>query len=56
MLIISLFTTDISKGQVAPMLTRGPENGHLVIAGGNLRDTSVFNLFIRLAGGQKLPL
>ena len=52
-LIICQFTTAVSKGQVAPMLTRGPENGHLVIAGGNLRDTSVFNLFIRLAGGHE---
>jgi hypothetical protein len=32
-LIISLFTTGISTGQVAPMLTVGPENGHLIIAG-----------------------
>jgi cyanophycinase len=52
-LIICQFTTVVSKGQVAPMLTRGPENGHLVIAGGNLRDTSVFNLFIWLAGGPE---
>jgi cyanophycinase len=53
MLIINLSTTVVSKGQVSPLLTRGPENGHLVIAGGNLRDTSVFNLFIRLAGGPE---
>lgn len=31
--------------------TTGPENGHLIIAGGALRDTSVFNKFIELAGG-----
>ena len=52
-LIISLFTTGIIKGQLDPVLTRGPENGHLIIAGGNLHDTSVFNLFIRLAGGPE---
>lgn len=50
-LIFSLFTTGIINGQLDPVLTIGPENGHLIIAGGNLRDTSVFNLFIRLAGG-----
>ncbi len=52
-LIICLFTTGIIKGQPDPILTRGPENGHLIIAGGNLHDTSVFNLFIRLAGGPE---
>lgn len=31
--------------------TTGPENGHLIIAGGALRDTAVFNKFIELAGG-----
>ena len=52
-LIINLFATGIIKGQLDPVLTRGPENGHLIIAGGNLHDTSVFNLFIRLAGGPE---
>ena len=33
-------------------LTEGPENGSLVIAGGALRDTSVINRFISLAGGN----
>ncbi len=55
-LIICLFTTGIIKGQLDPVLTRGPENGHLIIAGGNLHDTSVFNLFIRLAGGPEAPV
>lgn len=32
--------------------TTGPENGHLIIAGGALRDTAVFNQFIELAGGK----
>ncbi len=32
--------------------TTGPENGHLIIAGGALRDTAVFNKFIELAGGK----
>jgi cyanophycinase len=56
MLIFCLFTTGIINGQLDPVLTKGPENGHLIIAGGNLRDTSVFNLFIRLAGGPTAPI
>jgi len=41
------------NGQSDPVYTVGPKNGHLIIAGGNLHDTSVFNLFIRLAGGPE---
>ena len=52
-LIISLYTTGIIRGQMDPVLTRGPENGHLIIAGGNLSDPSVYNLFIQLAGGPE---
>ena len=37
----------ISKGQ-----TKGPEKGHLIIAGGALRDADVFAKFIELAGGE----
>jgi cyanophycinase len=37
--------------QTLEIFTEGPANGHLIIAGGSLRDTSVFNLFIELAGG-----
>lgn len=32
--------------------TTGPKSGHLIIAGGALRDTAVFNKFIELAGGK----
>ena len=39
-LIICLITTGIISGQLSPVLTTGPENGHLIIAGGNLRDTA----------------
>ena len=52
-LIINLCTAGIMRGQPGPYHTLGPENGHLIIAGGNLRDTSVFNLFLRLAGGPE---
>ncbi|MCO6357165.1 cyanophycinase [Roseivirga pacifica] len=33
--------------------TTGPKSGHLIIAGGALRDTAVFNKFIELAGGKE---
>jgi cyanophycinase len=46
-----LFCCFISNAQNS--LTTGPENGYLIIAGGALRDTSVFNKFIELAGGAK---
>lgn len=36
--------------------TTGPQNGHLIIAGGALRDTTVFNKFIELAGGTNSNL
>ncbi len=52
-LIISLYTTGIIRGQMDPVLTSGPKKGHLIIAGGNLSDPSVFNLFIQLAGGPE---
>lgn len=32
--------------------TTGPEKGHLIIAGGALRDAGVFNKFIELSGGK----
>lgn len=32
--------------------TTGPKKGHLIIAGGALKDTAVFNKFIDLAGGK----
>lgn len=52
-LILSLYTPGIIRGQLDPVFTIGPENGHLIIAGGNLSDPSVFNLFIQLAGGPE---
>lgn len=55
-LILSLLAIEAAYGQTSPALTTGPETGHLFIAGGNLRDTSVFNLFIRLAGGPDSPV
>ncbi len=34
----------------------GPENGHLVIGGGGLRDPAIVNRFIELAGGPEVPI
>jgi len=35
---------------------RGPEKGHLIIAGGALRDSAVFARFVELAGGQEAKI
>ncbi len=36
--------------------TEGPEKGQLVIVGGNLSDSSIYNRFLELAGGQDAPI
>nr|NQU94088.1 cyanophycinase [Bacteroidota bacterium] len=36
--------------------TTGPEAGHLILAGGNLSDTTAYHKFIRLAGGPNVPV
>ena len=36
--------------------TSGPESGSLVIVGGAMKDTSIINTFIRLAGGVDAPI
>jgi len=36
--------------------TSGPESGSLVIVGGGIKDTSVINTFIKLAGGVDAPM
>jgi len=38
------------------LATQGPDNGSLVIVGGAMRDTSIINRFIELAGGPETPL
>lgn len=42
------FSTSICAQEV----TEGPKNGHLIIAGGALKDPAVFAKFIELAGGE----
>jgi len=56
-LLLLLFSRHLNaQDKQDQLLTIGPEKGHLIIAGGVLRDTSVFNLFIRLAGGPDAPI
>ncbi len=42
----------LSFSTFAQKTTKGPKNGHLIIAGGALRDQAVFDKFIELAGGE----
>lgn len=54
-----LSCSDSGTGELNPVdttLTRGPENGSLVIVGGAMRDTTIINRFIELAGGKNAPL
>jgi len=37
-------------------ISTGPSTGSLIVAGGNLSDTSVFNKFMELAGGPDAPI
>ena len=50
-LLLTLFLL-IPMSLLGQKETIGPANGHLIIAGGALRDTTVFNKFIELAGGK----
>lgn len=36
--------------------TAGPDSGYLVIVGGNMKDSSIINRFITLAGGPEAPM
>ena len=48
-LVLVLF---VSFPIAAQVITEGPKNGHLIIAGGALKDPAVFAKFIELAGGE----
>ncbi len=43
----------LASHSFAQTVTTGPEKGHLIIAGGALRDAAVFQKFIDLAGGSE---
>lgn len=45
--------TNIEKKE---SITTGPEKGSLIIAGGNLKDSSVYQKFMELAGGSESPI
>jgi len=44
------------RHQLIDYATSGPDSGHLVIVGGNMKDTSIINRFISLAGGYDSPI
>jgi cyanophycinase len=48
---LSCSRTELKEGHTA-----GPEKGFLIIAGGNLKDTSVYHKFMELAGGPNAPI
>jgi cyanophycinase len=47
--------TPIVKGDIK-YETSGPDSGYLVIVGGNMKDSSIINRFITLAGGPEAPM
>lgn len=56
LLSLSLAIIGCSNPQPEVAYTTGPKKGALVIAGGNLKDTSVYNRFMDLAGGPEAPI
>ncbi len=52
-IILSLLVLVTCFSLSAQKQTTGPSNGHLIIAGGALRDPDVFAKFIELAGGDE---
>ncbi len=51
-LIILVLLAFFALPSLSQTVTEGPKNGHLIIAGGALRDPAVFAKFIELAGGE----
>jgi len=49
--LLTIIALLISFPLAAQLVTEGPKNGYLIIAGGALKDPSVFAKFIELAGG-----
>ncbi|MBO3700639.1 cyanophycinase [Roseivirga sp. E12] len=52
-LFLSVIALFICFGLSAQTQTTGPEKGHLIIAGGALRDADVYAKFMELAGGEQ---
>jgi cyanophycinase len=50
LILLACCSSGIVNAQVN--FSEGPKNGHLIIAGGALRDVTVFDKFIELAGGK----
>lgn len=55
--ILLLIFSQLCYGQGgSKAITSGPENGHLVIVGGNLSDSSIYAKFMELVGGPEAPI
>jgi len=56
--IILLLTNGLlAYAQESPeVITSGPQNGHLIIVGGNLSDSAIYAEFMELAGGPEAPI
>jgi len=52
-ILLSITAIFICLGLSAQKQTTGPEKGHLIIAGGALRDSGVYAKFMELAGGEQ---
>lgn len=51
-IILLLIMTQMSYAQESQkVITSGPQNGHLIIVGGSLTDSSIYARFMELAGG-----
>ncbi len=55
--ILILIMTQLGYAQDSQkVITSGPRNGHLIIVGGSLTDTSIYARFMELAGGPDAPI
>lgn len=55
-LLLIIVCVNCAKVEKKGNYTTGPEKGTLIIAGGNLKDTSVYKRFMQLAGGPESPI
>ncbi len=50
-ILLCFITTCFSQHEQEQRISKGPENGHLVIVGGSLSDPAIYAKFLDLAGG-----
>ncbi|KAH8203042.1 hypothetical protein TruAng_002770 [Truncatella angustata] len=56
LLAVAFITATVARSTTSNGSYVGPENGHLVIVGGNLQSDSIWQKIIELAGGPDAPL